>query len=136
MQSVKGMTSAALDSLDQALNVGLPVNLKSSAEDLKARLADEREKRKQNPKILLAQRFQLWSEPGYAGILSDQRDIFLTTIAPSLGPKENMAVWGPDYSDETMLLQSLIAQVRRKIEPNPSQPRHIVTIPWVGYRFD
>jgi two-component system KDP operon response regulator KdpE len=46
------------------------------------------------------------------------------------------AVWGPDYGGETMLLQAVIAQIRKKIESNPSQPRHIVTIPWVGYQFD
>jgi two-component system, OmpR family, KDP operon response regulator KdpE len=46
------------------------------------------------------------------------------------------AIWGPDYSHETMLLRALIAQLRKKIEPDPSHPRYIVTIPWVGYRFD
>jgi two-component system, OmpR family, KDP operon response regulator KdpE len=46
------------------------------------------------------------------------------------------AIWGPDYGEETMLLQALVAQVRKKIEPNPSQPRYVMTIPWVGYRFD
>jgi two-component system, OmpR family, KDP operon response regulator KdpE len=46
------------------------------------------------------------------------------------------AVWGPDYGEETMILQAVIAQIRKKIEPNPGQPRYIVTIPWVGYRFD
>jgi len=45
-------------------------------------------------------------------------------------------VWGPDYGEETMLLRSFIAQLRKLIEPDPSQPRYIVTIPWVGYRFD
>jgi two-component system, OmpR family, KDP operon response regulator KdpE len=46
------------------------------------------------------------------------------------------AVWGPDYGEETMLLHAVIAQIRRIIEPTPSQPRHIVTSPWVGYRFE
>jgi two-component system, OmpR family, KDP operon response regulator KdpE len=45
------------------------------------------------------------------------------------------AVWGPDYANETMLLQALIVQIRKKIEPDPSDPRYIVTIPWVGYQF-
>lgn len=45
-------------------------------------------------------------------------------------------IWGPDYGEETMLLQAVIAQVRKKIEPDPSQPRYITTIPWVGYRFN
>lgn len=46
------------------------------------------------------------------------------------------AIWGPDYGEETTLLQAHIARLRKKIEPDPRRPRHIVTIPWVGYRFD
>jgi two-component system KDP operon response regulator KdpE len=45
------------------------------------------------------------------------------------------AVWGPDYGDEPEYLRVFINQVRKKIEANPAQPRHIVTEPWVGYRF-
>jgi two-component system KDP operon response regulator KdpE len=30
----------------------------------------------------------------------------------------------------------LIAQLRRKLEANPSEPQHLLTEPWVGYRFD
>jgi two-component system, OmpR family, KDP operon response regulator KdpE len=45
-------------------------------------------------------------------------------------------IWGPDYGEERTLLQSVILQLRRKIEPDPRRPRHIVTIPCVGYRFD
>jgi two-component system, OmpR family, KDP operon response regulator KdpE len=46
------------------------------------------------------------------------------------------AVWGPDYREETGLLQVLIMQLRKKIEPDPSKPRYIVTIPFFGYRFE
>lgn len=46
------------------------------------------------------------------------------------------AIWGSDYGEQTMLLQALVAQIRKKIEPDPSQPRYIVTIPWVGYQFN
>ena len=46
------------------------------------------------------------------------------------------AIWGPDYGEETMLLQAHIARLRKKIERDPRHPRYIVTIPWVGYRFD
>jgi two-component system, OmpR family, KDP operon response regulator KdpE len=46
------------------------------------------------------------------------------------------AIWGPHYGEERMLLQAIIMQLRRKIEPDPKRPRYIVTIPWVGYRFD
>ncbi len=46
------------------------------------------------------------------------------------------AVWGPDYGEETESLRVLINQLRKKVEPDPSKPRYIVTEPWVGYRFE
>jgi two-component system, OmpR family, KDP operon response regulator KdpE len=46
------------------------------------------------------------------------------------------AIWGPDHAEQTGLLRALIAQTRKIIELNPEQPQHIVTIPWIGYRFD
>jgi two-component system KDP operon response regulator KdpE len=45
------------------------------------------------------------------------------------------AVWGPDYGQEVEYLRVFINQLRKKIEPQPSKPRYIVTEPWVGYRF-
>lgn len=45
------------------------------------------------------------------------------------------AVWGPDYGDETEYLRVFINQLRKKIEPLPSNPRYLLTEPWVGYRF-
>ncbi len=45
------------------------------------------------------------------------------------------AVWGPDYGDEVEYLRVFINQLRKKIEPDPSKPRHLVTEPWAGYRF-
>jgi two-component system KDP operon response regulator KdpE len=45
------------------------------------------------------------------------------------------AVWGPDYGDQTEYLRVFITHLRRKLEPNPSKPRYILTEPWVGYRF-
>ena len=46
------------------------------------------------------------------------------------------AVWGPDYGDEVEYLRVFINQLRKKIETDPSKPQHIVTEPWVGYRFN
>jgi two-component system KDP operon response regulator KdpE len=46
------------------------------------------------------------------------------------------AVWGPDYGQETEYLRVFINQLRKKIEPDPKNPRYIHTEPWVGYRFD
>ena len=45
------------------------------------------------------------------------------------------AVWGPNAIDQPEHLWVLIAQLRKKIEPDPSHPRYIVSEPWVGYRF-
>jgi two-component system, OmpR family, KDP operon response regulator KdpE len=45
-------------------------------------------------------------------------------------------VWGPDYGEETEYLRVFINQLRKKIEPDPRNPRYIHTEPWVGYRFD
>ncbi|WP_367136289.1 response regulator [Saccharothrix sp. HUAS TT1] len=45
-------------------------------------------------------------------------------------------VWGPTYAKETHYLRVYLAQLRRKLEPEPSRPRHLVTEPGMGYRFE
>jgi two-component system KDP operon response regulator KdpE len=45
------------------------------------------------------------------------------------------AVWGPNAVDQPEHLWVLMAQLRKKIEPEPSHPRYLVSEPWVGYRF-
>ncbi len=44
-------------------------------------------------------------------------------------------VWGPEYGEETENLRVVINQLRKKIEKDPSQPKFILTEPWVGYRL-
>lgn len=44
-------------------------------------------------------------------------------------------VWGPGYQMETQYLRVFVAQLRKKIEENPNQPRHLLTESRVGYRF-
>jgi two-component system KDP operon response regulator KdpE len=44
-------------------------------------------------------------------------------------------VWGPEYGDEAHYLHVYIARLRRKIEPDPREPRYLVTEPGVGYRL-
>jgi two-component system KDP operon response regulator KdpE len=44
-------------------------------------------------------------------------------------------VWGPVYETETNYLRVYMAQLRRKLEREPAQPRHLVTEPGMGYRF-
>lgn len=45
------------------------------------------------------------------------------------------ALWGPHAVDQPEHLRVLVASLRKKIEPNPSSPKYILTEPWVGYRF-
>jgi len=44
-------------------------------------------------------------------------------------------VWGPGYADATGNLRLYMAQLRRKLEPDPSRPRWLLTEPGMGYRF-
>ncbi len=46
------------------------------------------------------------------------------------------AVWGPTYADETNYLRVFMAQIRRKLEPDPSHPRYFLTEAGIGYRFE
>jgi two-component system, OmpR family, KDP operon response regulator KdpE len=45
-------------------------------------------------------------------------------------------VWGPEYGHESHYLRVFMAQIRRKLEPDPSRPRYFVTEPGLGYRFE
>lgn len=44
-------------------------------------------------------------------------------------------VWGPGYDNEAHLLRVNISNLRRKIEPEPARPQHIINEPGVGYRL-
>jgi two-component system, OmpR family, KDP operon response regulator KdpE len=44
-------------------------------------------------------------------------------------------IWGPAYGSETNYLRVYMAQLRRKLEPDPAHPRHLITEPRMGYRF-
>jgi two-component system KDP operon response regulator KdpE len=44
-------------------------------------------------------------------------------------------VWGPTYQHETHYLRQYLAHLRRKLEPDPTRPRHLLTEPGMGYRF-
>jgi two-component system, OmpR family, KDP operon response regulator KdpE len=46
------------------------------------------------------------------------------------------AVWGGNYTEQGEYLRVFVGQLRKKIEPNPSSPRYILTEPWIGYRFN
>ena len=44
-------------------------------------------------------------------------------------------VWGPGYEDETHYLRVHFAHIRAKIEPDPANPRYVITEPGIGYRL-
>jgi len=44
-------------------------------------------------------------------------------------------VWGPEYGSETHYLRVHVSNIRRKLEPDPSRPRYIITEPGIGFRL-
>jgi two-component system, OmpR family, KDP operon response regulator KdpE len=44
-------------------------------------------------------------------------------------------VWGPTYVDQTQYLRQYLTQLRRKLEDDPARPKHLLTEPGMGYRF-
>lgn len=52
-------------------------------------------------------------------------------------PHENLlkAAWGPTYGQESNYLRVYVSQLRRKLERDPSRPRHLLTEPGLGYRL-
>jgi two-component system KDP operon response regulator KdpE len=45
------------------------------------------------------------------------------------------AIWGPNSVEQPEHLWTLVAQLRKKLEPDPARPRYLRSEPWVGYRF-
>jgi two-component system KDP operon response regulator KdpE len=45
------------------------------------------------------------------------------------------AVWGEASQEQPEYLRVFMGQLRKKLEPDPSNPRYLLTEPWVGYRF-
>jgi two-component system KDP operon response regulator KdpE len=46
------------------------------------------------------------------------------------------AIWGSNSMEQPEYLRVFIANIRKKLEPNPRTPKYIKTEPWIGYRFD
>ncbi len=59
-----------------------------------------------------------------------------TRASSSRSASCSQEVWGPQYHDETNYLRVFMAQVRRKLEPEPSRPAYFITEPGMGYRFE
>jgi two-component system, OmpR family, KDP operon response regulator KdpE len=63
------------------------------------------------------------------------RHLIINLGKPVSHRKLLQTIWGPEYGEETENLRVVINQLRKKIEKDPSEPRYILTEPWVGYRF-
>jgi two-component system KDP operon response regulator KdpE len=79
------------------------------------------------------------TEPGadtgvfQAGALTidyDRRRVVREDVEIRLTP-----IWGPNAVEQPEHLWTLVAQLRKKIEPDPARPKLLVSEPWVGYRF-
>jgi two-component system KDP operon response regulator KdpE len=45
------------------------------------------------------------------------------------------AIWGPHAAQQPEHLWALVAQLRKRLEPDPARPRYLISEPWVGYRL-
>jgi two-component system, OmpR family, KDP operon response regulator KdpE len=45
------------------------------------------------------------------------------------------ALWGGNYVEQNEYLRVFVGNLRKKLEKDPSNPRYILTEPWIGYRF-
>ena len=45
-------------------------------------------------------------------------------------------VWEPGHEERTNYLRVHLAALRRELEPEPAHPRHLITVPRLGYRFE
>ncbi|MGB7438118.1 MAG: response regulator transcription factor [Candidatus Acidiferrum sp.] len=63
---------------------------------------------------------------------------YLVTNAGEVIPHRKLlqVVWGPHYGDEAEYLRVFVNHLRKKIEPDPSAPKYIITALGMGYRFD
>lgn len=70
------------------------------------------------------------TEWGIVEVLASNRGKLVTQV------KLLRDVWGPTYGEETNYLRVFMAQIRRKLEPDPTGPRYFITEPGMGYRFE
>lgn len=64
-------------------------------------------------------------------------EVLMRTPGRLVGRQELLhQVWGPAYNRETHYLRVYVASLRKKLEADPSRPRHLINEPGVGYRFD
>jgi two-component system KDP operon response regulator KdpE len=64
--------------------------------------------------------------------------VYLARHAGKVVPHRSLlaSIWGGQSTEQVVYLRVFVGQLRKKLEPEASSPRYIVTEPWVGYRFD
>jgi two-component system KDP operon response regulator KdpE len=63
-------------------------------------------------------------------------ELFARNPGTLLSQRQLLAeVWGPTYVEESQYLRQYVTQLRRKLEADPARPRHLLTEPGMGYRF-
>jgi two-component system, OmpR family, KDP operon response regulator KdpE len=84
-------------------------------------------------RVVLADGSEVHLTPTEWGVL----ELLVRHRGKLVGQKELLrTVWGPNYGTETNYLRVYMAQLRRKLEPEPSRPRHLITEAGMGYRFE
>jgi two-component system KDP operon response regulator KdpE len=64
-------------------------------------------------------------------------EVLVRSSGRMVGQKQLLQeVWGPAYEKESHYLRVYVAQLRRKLEPDPAHPVHLITEPGMGYRFE
>ncbi|MEV8397652.1 winged helix-turn-helix domain-containing protein [Streptomyces niveus] len=59
------------------------------------------------------------------------------SIVSTVGQKQLLhEVWGTSHNKQTNYLRVCMAQLRRKLQADPAHPRHLITSPGMGYRFE
>jgi two-component system KDP operon response regulator KdpE len=83
---------------------------------------------------------KILTRDGNTGLTSKEFDLlfyFATHPNKTISHRELLhEVWGPDYGDEQEYLRVFVNRLRKKIETSPSDPKYLVTEPWVGYRLE
>ena len=64
--------------------------------------------------------------------------VYLARHAGKVVPHRSLlaSIWGGQSTEQVEYLRVFVGQLRKKLEPEASSPRYIVTEPWVGYRFE
>jgi two-component system, OmpR family, KDP operon response regulator KdpE len=63
------------------------------------------------------------------------RYLAVNSNAPVPHARLLQSIWGPDYGDEVEYLRVFVNHLRKKIEPDPSNPQYLLTVPRVGYQL-